>query len=51
MTGPLRCCRYFEPYAAIAREHGVGLVLESPTWRANPDWARQIGYSDDGSMR
>ncbi len=44
-TAALR--RYFEPYAAIAREHDVGLVLESPTWRANPDWARQIGYSED----
>ena len=37
--------RYYEPYARLAREHGVGLVLEAPTWRANPDWARQIGYS------
>jgi S-methylmethionine-dependent homocysteine/selenocysteine methylase len=37
--------RYFRPYAELAREHGVGLVLESPTWRANPDWAAKIGYS------
>ena len=37
--------RYYVPYALLAREHGVGLVLESPTWRANPDWAREIGYS------
>ena len=22
-------------------------MLESPTWRANPDWAAQIGYSPD----
>ena len=22
-------------------------MLESPTWRANPDWAEQIGYSRD----
>ena len=39
--------RYYEPYAELAREHGVGLVLESPTWRANPDWAAEIGYSLD----
>ena len=39
--------RYYAPYALLAREHGVGLVLESPTWRANPDWAAQIGYSLD----
>ncbi|MEJ7566928.1 MAG: homocysteine S-methyltransferase family protein [Gaiellaceae bacterium] len=37
--------RYYAPYALLAREHGVGLVLESPTWRANPDWARELGYS------
>ena len=37
--------RYYAPYALLAREHGVGLVLEAPTWRANPDWAREIGYS------
>ncbi len=39
--------RYFRPYVQLAREHGVGLVLESPTWRANPDWAAKIGYSRD----
>ena len=38
---------YYAPYALLAREHGVGLVLESPTWRANPDWAAEIGYSLD----
>ncbi len=37
--------RYYAPYAELAREHGVGLVLESPTWRANPDWAGRLGYS------
>ena len=37
--------RYFTPYAELARDRGVGLVLESPTWRANPDWAQEIGYS------
>ncbi len=36
---------YYAPYASLARERGVGLVLESPTWRANPDWAAEIGYS------
>ena len=44
-TAALR--RYFETYAELAREHRVGLVLESPTWRANPRWAEQIGYALD----
>jgi S-methylmethionine-dependent homocysteine/selenocysteine methylase len=37
--------RYYAPYAELAREHGVGFVLESPTWRASPDWAARLGYS------
>ncbi len=32
--------RYFEPYVQIALDREVGIVLETPTWRANPDWAR-----------
>jgi S-methylmethionine-dependent homocysteine/selenocysteine methylase len=39
--------RYYATYAALAREHGVGFVLESPTWRASPGWATQLGYSDE----
>ena len=39
--------RYYAPYADLARERDVGLVLESPTWRASPDWAEEIGYSLD----
>jgi S-methylmethionine-dependent homocysteine/selenocysteine methylase len=38
---------YFEPYLALAREHGVGLVLDAPTWRANPDWGTELGYSPE----
>lgn len=35
---------YYERYAAIARQRNLGFVLEAPTWRANPDWAAQLGY-------
>ena len=34
-------CRYI----ASAREHGAGFILESPTWRASPDWGTKLGYS------
>ncbi|MAT92169.1 MAG: homocysteine S-methyltransferase [Halioglobus sp.] len=34
---------YYREYVAIARRHDLGLVLETPTWRANPDWAALIG--------
>jgi homocysteine S-methyltransferase len=36
---------YFRPYIAIARERGVGIVLDTPTWRANADWGAKLGYS------
>jgi homocysteine S-methyltransferase len=37
---------YYARYVALAREHGVGLVLDAPTWRANRDWGAQLGYSE-----
>ena len=37
--------KYFRPYGDLARRHGVGLILESATWRASADWARRLGYS------
>jgi homocysteine S-methyltransferase len=36
---------YYRPYIETAREHGVGIVLDTPTWRANPDWGARLGYS------
>lgn len=38
---------YFDPYIAIARDHGVGLIVDTATWRANPDWGEQLGYAPD----
>ena len=35
---------YLDDYVDIAREHQIGLLLETFTWRANPDWAASIGY-------
>jgi len=37
--------RYFERYVELARAQEVGVVLETPTWRANPDWGARLGYS------
>ena len=36
--------KYYESYLAVVRAHGAGFVLDSPTWRANPDWADKLGY-------
>src|SRR5262249_45959028 len=38
--------RYYARHASIAVKNGVGFILESPTWRANPDWGAKLGYSD-----
>ncbi|MGH9133464.1 MAG: homocysteine S-methyltransferase family protein [Ilumatobacteraceae bacterium] len=39
--------RYFDSYASIAVRDRIGVILETPTWRANPDWAARRGYSLD----
>jgi len=38
---------YYAPYLELAREQGVGFVLESPTWRASPRWAAELGIDED----
>jgi S-methylmethionine-dependent homocysteine/selenocysteine methylase len=42
--GTERLRSYYAPYVALARERGLGFVLESPTWRASPRWAGELGY-------
>jgi len=36
--------QYFDGYAAVAARAGAGLMLDAPTWRANPDWGAKVGY-------
>jgi S-methylmethionine-dependent homocysteine/selenocysteine methylase len=36
---------YYRPYVEVARELGVGAVLDAPTWRASSDWGTLLGYS------
>lgn len=43
-AGRGRLRAYFESHAAIARAHGAGFIAEAPTWRANADWGRTLGY-------
>lgn len=38
---------YYMPYVSLARERGLGFILESPTWRASPRWAQELGYSEE----
>jgi S-methylmethionine-dependent homocysteine/selenocysteine methylase len=45
-AGTARLEAYFRRYASLASREGIGLVLEAPTWRANADWGRKLGYSE-----
>ncbi|HEX2137575.1 MAG TPA: homocysteine S-methyltransferase family protein [Microvirga sp.] len=43
-TGRDALTRYFAPYLAEAKRRGVGFVLDTATWRANPDWGEKLGF-------
>ncbi len=35
---------YAETYFEIAKSAGLGMVIETATWRASPDWTTRIGF-------
>ena len=35
---------YYRGFVQLAAKHGTGLMLDSPSWRANPDWGEAVGY-------
>lgn len=39
--------KYFRTYGELARKFNTGIILETPTWRANPDWGEKLDYSTD----
>ena len=41
---------YYRGYAEVAARAGAGLLLETPTWRANTDWGARLGY-DAAALR
>jgi len=36
---------YYTRYLDIAAKGGAGFVLDTATWRTNPDWGAKLGYS------
>jgi homocysteine S-methyltransferase len=46
-AGLRRLRDYYAQYAGIAVRNRRGFVLEAPTWRANPDWGRKLGYDQN----
>ena len=45
ISGTATLKKYYSRYAEIARHHKTGIIIETATWRANPDWLEQLGYS------
>jgi len=45
-----RLARYYSDYAELGRERGMGVVLDTPTWRASHDWGELLGH-DDATLR
>ncbi|MBM6581011.1 homocysteine S-methyltransferase family protein [Microvirga sp. BT689] len=41
---------YFAPFIRTAVERDVGFILDTPTWRANPDWAAKLSVSPEELM-
>lgn len=37
--------RYYQPFLDLAEEQGLPFVIDTPTWRANPDWGARLGYN------
>jgi homocysteine S-methyltransferase len=36
---------YLDDNVAVATSSGLPFSIDSPTWRANPDWGNRLGYS------
>jgi homocysteine S-methyltransferase len=49
--GRRHLAEYIGDFVSLADQYDAGLVLETPTWRANRDWGGQLGYSRDDLRR
>lgn len=43
--------RYFGGYVEVARAAGAGFLVETPTWRSNPDHAAELGHGPGDLVR
>jgi homocysteine S-methyltransferase len=50
-NGRRHLAEYIADFVALADAYDSGLILETPTWRANPDWGAELGYSRDDLRR
>lgn len=42
--GRAKLAAYYREHWDIAKARGVGVVFDTPTWRASPFWGEQLGY-------
>ncbi|MEI4471554.1 homocysteine S-methyltransferase family protein [Frigidibacter sp. MR17.24] len=49
--GRARLARYYAELIAIGAETGAGILLDTPTWMANPDRAAVVGYAAEDLPR
>ncbi|CAF1148619.1 unnamed protein product [Rotaria sordida] len=42
---------YLCTYVRMARKYHIGFILQSVTWRANPEWMRKLGYPDEDIVK
>src|SRR5688500_1317494 len=43
-VGRAALARYYAPSLDLAERLGLGIVIDTPTWRANLDWGARLGY-------
>ena len=43
IEGQQRLREYYRTHLDLAKAKNVGFILDTPTWRANPDWAQRMG--------
>ncbi|WMS44383.1 homocysteine S-methyltransferase family protein [Acuticoccus sp. MNP-M23] len=43
--------RYYAEHLGVARDHGMGFVVEAATWRANAEWGATVGYGAEALDR
>ena len=39
--------RYLTDFLALAKQHNTGFILDTPTWKAHPHWAADLGVTVD----
>lgn len=50
-AGRQRLQDYYVTHIELARNRKAGFILETPTWRANPDWAEKLHLTLDDLAR